>query len=61
LTALQFLGVFPKGYAEGLAIWVYVVTYGGLFLWGVTVFIATLSFQRRIKNKQSPKKGNFRQ
>ncbi|ALC91489.1 hypothetical protein AM500_18110 [Bacillus sp. FJAT-18017] len=55
LTALQFLGVLPKGYTEGLAIWVYVVTYGGLFLWGVTVFIATLSFQHRIKNKQSQK------
>ncbi|UAL53523.1 DUF3995 domain-containing protein [Metabacillus dongyingensis] len=53
LTALQFSGVFSKGYAEGLAIWVYVVTYGGLFLWGVTVFMATLSFQHRIKNKQS--------
>ncbi|GEM_PF-1429467 len=55
LTALQFLGVLPKGYTEGLAIWVYVVTYGGLLLWGVTVFIATVSFQHRIKNKQSPK------
>lgn len=55
LTALQFLGVLPKGYAKGLAIWVYVVTYGGLFLWGVSVFIATLSFQHRIKNKQTPK------
>lgn len=53
LTALQFLGVLPKGDTEGLAIWVYVVTYGGLFLWGVTVFIATLSFQHRVKNKQS--------
>ena len=53
LTALQFLGVLPKGDTEGFAIWVYVVTYGGLFLWGVTVFIATLSFQYRIKNKQS--------
>ncbi|GLY12540.1 hypothetical protein [Pseudobacillus badius] len=52
LTALQFLGVLPKGYAEGLASWVYVVTYGGLFLWGVTIFIATLAFQHRIKNKQ---------
>ncbi|MGN7382446.1 hypothetical protein [Paenibacillus sp. SAFN-117] len=52
MTALQFFGVLPKGYAEGLAVWVYVVTYGGLFLWGVTVFIATLSFQQRIKNKQ---------
>ncbi|WP_100330621.1 hypothetical protein [Bacillus xiapuensis] len=51
LTALQFLGVLPKGYTEGLALWVYAVTYGGLFLWGVTVFMATLSFQRRIKNK----------
>ena len=51
LTALQFLGVLPKGYTDGLAIWVYVVTYGGLFMWGVTVFIATLSFQQRIKNK----------
>ena len=50
LTVLQFLGVLPKGYTEGLAIWVYVVTYGGLFLWGVTVFIATLSFQHRIKH-----------
>ncbi|EMA6344741.1 hypothetical protein ACO11K_000011 [Bacillus cytotoxicus] len=55
LTALQFLGVLPKGYIEGLAIWVYVVTYGGLFLWGVTVFLATLSFQHRIKNKSSEK------
>lgn len=53
LTVLQFLGVLPKGDTEGLAIWVYVVTYGGFFLWGVTVFIATLSFQHRIKNKQS--------
>ncbi|ALC85322.1 hypothetical protein AM499_05470 [Bacillus sp. FJAT-22090] len=53
LTSLQFLGVLPKGDTEGLAIWVYVVTYGGLFLWGVTVFLATLSFQHRIKNKQS--------
>ena len=53
LTVLQFLGVLPKGYNEGLAVWVYVVTYGGLFLWGVTVFIATLSFQHRIKNKQA--------
>ncbi|MEI4771361.1 hypothetical protein WAX74_17175 [Psychrobacillus sp. FJAT-51614] len=53
LTALQFLGVLPKGDTEGLAIWVYMVTYGGLFLWGVTVFLATLSFQHRIKNKQS--------
>ncbi|TBX72089.1 hypothetical protein E0M25_24730 [Bacillus mycoides] len=61
LTALQFLGVLPKGYTEGLAIWVYVVTYGGLFLWGVTVFIATLSFQHRIKNKQSLPKRYFRQ
>ncbi len=51
LTALQFLGVLPIGETKGLAIWVYVVTYGGLFLWGVTVFIATLSFQHRIKNK----------
>ncbi|WP_242145753.1 MULTISPECIES: hypothetical protein [unclassified Bacillus cereus group] len=55
LTALQFLGVLPKGYTEGLAIWVYVVTYGGMFLWGVTVFLATLSFQHRIKNKSSEK------
>jgi hypothetical protein len=60
LTALQFLGVLPKGYTEGLAIWVYVVTYGGLFLWGVTVFIATLSFQHRINNKQS-QKGGYKQ
>ncbi len=51
-TALQFLGVLPKGYTEGFAIWVYVVTYGGLFLWGVTIFIATLSFQHRIKSKK---------
>ena len=51
LTILQFLGVLPKGYTEGLAIWVYGITYGGLFLWGVTVFMATLSFQQRIKNK----------
>ncbi|RBP87633.1 hypothetical protein DFO70_11855 [Cytobacillus firmus] len=55
MTALQFFGVFPKGYSEGLAIWVYVVTYGGLFLWGITIFIATLSFQHRIKSKQSSK------
>lgn len=61
LTALQFLGVLPKGYTEGLAIWVYVVTYGGLFLWGVSVFIATLSFQQRIRNKQSSKKRCFKQ
>lgn len=53
LTALQFLGVLPKGYAKGLAIWVYVVTYGGLFMWGVSIFIATLSFQHRMKNKQT--------
>ncbi|KGR84542.1 hypothetical protein [Lysinibacillus odysseyi] len=53
LTALQFLGVLPKGYAEGLAGWVYVVTYGGLFLWGVTIFMATLSFLHRIRNKLS--------
>ena len=33
LTALQFLGVLPKGNTEGFVIWVYVVTYGGLFLW----------------------------
>lgn len=59
LTALQFLGVLPKGYTEGFAIWVYVVTYGGLFLWGVSVFIATLSFQRRIRNKQSLRKKVF--
>ncbi|MGN7385804.1 hypothetical protein [Sporosarcina sp. SAFN-015] len=52
LTALQFLGVLPKGYSEGMAIWVYVITYGGLFLWGVTVFLATLSFQHRMKSKQ---------
>lgn len=51
MTVLQFLGVLPKGYSEGLAIWVYVVTYGGLFVWGVTVFMATLSFQQRMKNK----------
>ncbi|WP_071461084.1 hypothetical protein [Bacillus massilinigeriensis] len=57
LTVLQFLGVLPKGYSEGLAPWVYVVTYGGLFLWGVTVFIATLSFQQRMKNKQSLNNG----
>lgn len=56
LTALQFLGVLPKGYTEGFAIWVYVITYGGLFLWGVSVFIATLSFQHRIKNKQPSEK-----
>ncbi|MCM3454512.1 hypothetical protein M3685_11210 [Heyndrickxia oleronia] len=55
MTVLQFLGVLPKGYSEGLAIWVYVVTYGGLFLWGVTIFLATLSFQQRIKNKTFPK------
>ncbi|WP_339164513.1 hypothetical protein [Siminovitchia sp. FSL W7-1587] len=59
MTTLQFFGVLPKGYAEGLAIWVYVVTYGGLFVWGVTVFIATLSFQHRIKNKQFPKRGTY--
>jgi len=52
LTALQFLGLLPKGYTEGLAFWVYAVTYGGLLLWGVTVFIATLSFQHRIKTKK---------
>ncbi|GIN72145.1 hypothetical protein J14TS2_26200 [Bacillus sp. J14TS2] len=52
LTALQFLGVLPKGHAEGLAIWVYLITYGGLFLWGVTLFMATLSFQQRVRNKQ---------
>ncbi|MBS4189681.1 hypothetical protein KHA94_05580 [Bacillus sp. FJAT-49705] len=56
LTVLQFLGVLPKGYNEGLASWVYVVTYGGLFLWGVTVFMATLSFQHRMRNKQSIEK-----
>ncbi|MBM7714304.1 hypothetical protein JOC94_001276 [Bacillus thermophilus] len=59
MTTLQFFGVLPKGYTEGLAIWVYVVTYGGLFVWGATVFIATLSFQHRIKNKQSLQKGTY--
>ncbi|RLL48384.1 hypothetical protein D8M04_03735 [Oceanobacillus piezotolerans] len=59
LAVLQFLGVLPKGHTEGLAVWVYVVTYGGLFLWGVTIFIATLSFQRRMKNKQSSKNKAF--
>lgn len=53
LTALQFLGVLPKGYTEGLALWVYMITYGGLFLWGVTVFMATLSYQHRIKRNQT--------
>lgn len=53
LTVLQLLGVLPKGHTEGFAIWVYVVTYGGLFVWGVTVFIATLSFQQRMKNKKA--------
>ncbi|MGG3263386.1 hypothetical protein ABER69_22435 [Bacillus paranthracis] len=52
LTVFQFLGILPKGYTEGLAIWVYVVTYGGLFLWGITVFMATLSFQHRMKTKR---------
>jgi hypothetical protein len=61
MTALQTLGVLPKGYAEGLAIWVYVVTYGGLFLWGITTFIATLSFQQRIKSKQFSKNEYYNQ
>lgn len=52
LTVLQFVGLLPKGYSEGLAIWVYVLTYGGLFIWGVTIFMATMSFQHRIKLKQ---------
>nr|WP_243458147.1 hypothetical protein [Sporosarcina sp. Te-1] len=51
LTALQCLGVHSKGDMQGMAIWVYLITYGGLFLWGVTVFLATLSFQNRIINK----------
>lgn len=56
LTFLQFLGVIPKGESEGLAIWVYLVTYGGLFLWGITVFMATLSFQHRVRNNQPSRK-----
>lgn len=56
LTFLQFFGVLPKGDSEGLAIWVYVVTYGGLFLWGITVFMATISFQHRVKYKQPSRK-----
>ena len=50
-TVLQFMGVLPKGSTNGLALWVYILTYGGLFLWGLSVFMATLSFQKRIKHQ----------
>ncbi|WP_342664990.1 hypothetical protein [Shimazuella kribbensis] len=49
-TVLQFLGILPKGSPEGLAYWVYGITYGGLFIWGVCIFLATLSYQYRTKS-----------
>ncbi|EIT84137.1 hypothetical protein A374_16869 [Fictibacillus macauensis ZFHKF-1] len=50
-TILQLFGLIPKGTTDGLAIWVYVITYGGLLVWGVSVFMATLSLQKRLKQK----------
>jgi hypothetical protein len=46
-TIFQLLGFLPRGNPEGLAYWVYGITYGGLFIWGVCIFLATLSYQYR--------------
>lgn len=48
-TIFQLLGFLPRGNPEGLAYWVYGITYGGLFIWGVCIFFATLSYQYRNK------------
>lgn len=54
LTIIQLLGYLPKGNSEGLAFWVYGITYGGLFIWGLSIFMATVTYQHQLKIKNDP-------
>lgn len=48
LSILQAAGYLPRGTTEGVQLWVFILTYGGFFCWGISLFLATLSFQRRM-------------
>ena len=43
LAILQVIGVIPKGTTEGMKFLVFIITYGGFFVLGVAIFLATLS------------------
>ena len=52
ISMLQVAGLIPRGTTEGVQAWVFIITYGGFFVWGLFLFLATLSFQKQIGMRQ---------
>jgi Protein of unknown function (DUF3995) len=52
--------IHSLGRTEGMEQWVFILVYGGFFVWGVSVILAALSYQKRTANTNLKPKANKR-
>lgn len=53
------LGIKPSGNMDGLEPWVFMIVYGGFFIWGFTICLAALSYQTRTRNRKAENNQTF--